>query len=125
MRPLAGQETRTAKTNLTVDTLTAFYARYRGLPSRFRDGSAPGQPRPRLSSVAISVGTTPMFAIPVATFIGSVATIVGPAPQIRCNDFGHDRPLIAIPPADDCGSLQVALLEGGERGFAGGGTTAR
>jgi hypothetical protein len=51
------------------------------------------------------VGTTPMIAIPVAAFMGSVAMIVGQTPQIRCNDFGHDRPMIAIPTADDCGSL--------------------
>jgi DNA invertase Pin-like site-specific DNA recombinase len=30
-----GQETRTEKTNVTVDTLTEFYARYPDLPSRF------------------------------------------------------------------------------------------
>ena len=63
---------------------------------------------PGLPSVAISVGTTSMIAIPVAAFMGPVAMIVGPAPQIRCNDFGHGRPMIAIPAADDCGSLQVA-----------------
>ena len=48
-----------------------------------------------------------MIAIPVAAFMGSVAMIVGPAPQARCNHFGHGRPMIAIPAADDCGSLQV------------------
>jgi hypothetical protein len=99
---------------LTVDILTGFYARYRGLPSRFRNGPAAGQQTGRLSappgppSVAISVGTTPMIAIPVAAFMGPVAMIVGPAPQIRCNDFGHGRPMIAIPAADDCGSLHIA-----------------
>ena len=78
------------------------------------EGPAAGQQTGRLSappglpSVAISVGTTPMIAIPVAAFMGPVAMIVGPAPQIRCNDFGHGRPMIAIPAADDCGSLQVA-----------------
>jgi hypothetical protein len=113
MLPLDGQETRAEKTNLTVDILTGFYARYRGLPSRFRNGPAAGQQTrlsapPGLPSVAISVGTTPMIAIPVAAFMGPVAMIVGPAPQIRCNDFGHGRPMIAIPAADDCGSLQVA-----------------
>jgi len=53
------------------------------------------------------VGTTPMIAIPGAAFMGSVAMIVGPAPQIRCNDFGRGCPMIAIPTADDCGSLQL------------------
>jgi len=53
------------------------------------------------------VGTTPMIAIPVAAFMGPVAMIVGPTPQTRCNDFGPGPPMIAIPAADDCGSLQV------------------
>jgi hypothetical protein len=61
----------------------------------------------RPPSVAMIVGTTPMIAIPVAAFMGLVAMIVGPAPQIRCNDFGHGRPMIAIPAANDCGSLQL------------------
>ena len=38
-------------------------------------------PPPQPPSVAISVGTTPMIAIPVAAFMGSVAMIVGPGPQ--------------------------------------------
>src|SRR5206468_6264808 len=117
MLPPDGQETRSEKTNVTVDTLTEFYARYSGLPSRFRNDTAPGQQTGRLSarpqahprppSVAISVGTTPMIAIPGAAFMGSVAMIVGPAPQPWCNNFGHARPMIAIPAADDCGSLQL------------------
>src|SRR3954454_18855735 len=116
MLPLDGQETRAEKTNVTVDILTEFYARYPGLPSRFRNDTAPGQQtgrlsaRPRPPSVAISVGTTPMIAIPVAAFMGSVAMIVGPAPQTWCNHFGLSRPMIAIPTADDCGSLQVTSL---------------
>ena len=68
---------------MTVDTLTGFYARYLGLPSRFRNDTAPGQQtgrlpaRPSPPSGAISVGTTPMIAIPVAAVMGSVAVIVG------------------------------------------------
>src|SRR3954454_17004527 len=114
MLPPDGQETRSEKTIVTVDTLTEFYARYSGLPSRFRNDTAPGQQtgrlsaRPRPPSVAISVGTTPMIAIPVAAFMGSVAMIVGPAPQTWCNHFGLSRPMIAIPTADDCGSLQLS-----------------
>ena len=50
-----------------------------------------------------------MIAIPVAAFMGPVAMSVGPAPQARCNDFGPGTPMIAIPTADDCGSLQVPL----------------
>src|SRR4051794_30757350 len=117
MLPLDGQETRAEKTNVTVDTLTGFYARYPGLPSRLRSdiapakqtGRLPARPRARPGppSVAISVGTAPMIAIPVAAFMGSLAMIVGPAPQPCCNHFGHGRPMIAIPAADDCGSLQV------------------
>src|SRR3954452_10316469 len=67
----------------------------------------PPQAHPRPPSVAISVGTTPMIAIPVAAFMGSLAMIVGPAPQTCCNHFGHGRPMIAIPTADDCGSLHI------------------
>src|SRR6478735_7762251 len=48
-----------------------------------------------------------MIAIPVAAFMGSFAMIVGPAPQTWCNHFGHGRPMIAIPTADDCGSLHL------------------
>ena len=60
--------------------------------------------------VAISVGMTSMIAIPGAAFTGPVAMIVGPAPQIHCNDFGHGCLMIAIPAADDCGSLHVERL---------------
>lgn len=45
-----GQETHPEKTNVTVDTLTGFYARYSGLPSRFRNGAAPGQQTGHLSA---------------------------------------------------------------------------
>ena len=51
---------------------------------------------PKPPSVAISVGTTPMIAIPGAAFMGSVAMIVGPAPQLWCNHFEHGRPMIAV-----------------------------
>ena len=50
-----------------------------------------------------------MIAIPVAAFMGSVAMIVGPTPQARCNYFGRGRPMIAIPAADDRGSLQLVV----------------
>src|SRR6185369_6593312 len=66
---------------------------------------ASGHPRP--PSVAISMGTAPMIAIPGAAFMGSVAMIVGSTRQVCCNHFGHGRPMIAIPPADVCGSLQI------------------
>ena len=60
-----------------------------------------------------------MIAIPVAAFMGSVAMIVGPAPQTWCNHFGHGRPMIAIPTADDCGSLQLpAGIPGSARAAA-------
>src|ERR1051325_2416096 len=68
---------------------------------------ASGHPRP--PSVAISMGTAPMIAIPGAAFMGSVAMIVGSTRQVCCNHFGHGRPMIAIPPADDCGSLQLLV----------------
>ena len=37
-----------------------------------------------------------MIAIPGAAFMGSVAMIVGPAPQLWCNHFEHGRPMIAV-----------------------------
>jgi hypothetical protein len=55
------------------------------------------------------VGTTPMIAIPGAAFMHPVAMIVGTAPQNCCNDFGYGCPMIAIPAADDCGSLQLSM----------------
>src|SRR5271157_4614946 len=116
MLPLDGQGTRAGKTNLTVDTLTGFYARYQGLPSRFQNCPSAGQEtgpfpaRPTPPSHAISVGTTPMIAIPVAAFMGPVAMIVGRTPQPRCNERGHDPPSIAIRAADDCSSLHLGSL---------------
>src|SRR3954467_11393497 len=59
-----------------------------------------------------------MIAIPVAAFMGSVAMIVGPAPQTWCNHFGLSRPMIAIPTADDCGSLQLRSGALANRGIA-------
>ena len=70
---------------------------------------ASGHPRP--PSVAISMGTAPMIAIPGAAFMGSVAMIVGSTRQVCCNHFGHGRPMIAIPPADVCGSLTYGDLQ--------------
>ena len=111
-----GQGTRAEKMFLTVDTLTGFYARYSGLPSHLWHDPSAGQQTGRLSArpspppVAISVGTTPMIAIPVAAFMRPVAMIVGPTPQVRCNDSGHARPMIAIRAADDCGSLHLLTL---------------
>src|SRR5487761_42320 len=100
MPPLAGQGTRAGSPILAVDILTGLYARNPGLPShsgasdqRATNRSFPCPPRP--PSRAISVGTTPMIAIPVAAFMRSVAVIVGRTPQLRCNDFGSDPPMIA------------------------------
>ena len=100
--------------NLIVDTLTGFYARDMGLPSRFWNGSMAGQQtghfpaHPSPPSRAISVGTDPMIAIPVADNVGPVAMIVGQTPQVRCNERGHGPPSIAIRAADDCDPLYIA-----------------
>src|SRR5208283_3336590 len=113
MLSLGGQGTRAGLKILIVDTLTGFYARNQGLPSRFQNGPSGGQKtgrlsaRPSLPSGAISVGTAPMIAIPVAANLGSVAMIVGQTPHIPCNDRGHGPPSIAIPAADDCDPLQL------------------
>jgi hypothetical protein len=63
----------------------------------------------RPPSRAISVGTPPMIAIPVAAFMRPVAVIVGRSTQTRCNDSGHGSPMIAIRGADDCNPLQVSV----------------
>ena len=67
-------------------------------------------PNPSRHSRAISVGTTPMIAIPVADFMRPVAVIVASEPQPSCNNFGHNPPMIAIPPSDDCSSVQLTSL---------------
>jgi hypothetical protein len=63
-----------------------------------------------------------MIAIPRAAFMRSVAMSVGSAPQARCNERGHETPMIAIPRADDCGSLHVVTavdaLDAHEHGTA-------
>ena len=64
--PLDGQGTRAGKTILTVDTIdtmTGFYARYPGLPSRFGTGPSPG--------------SKPVVCLPTQ-------------PQLRCNQRGHE-----------------------------------
>ena len=68
------------KTNVTVDTLTGFYARNRGLPSRFRNGPA--------------AGSKPVVCLPA----------------LGCNDRENDpddcdpRCSLYAPSCNDCGS---------------------
>jgi hypothetical protein len=49
-----------------------------------------------------------MIAIPGAAFMRPVAMSVGSDVQFRCNERGHEPPMIAIPRADDCGLLHLA-----------------
>jgi hypothetical protein len=56
---------------------------------------------------AISVGTVPVIAIPLAANPGPVAAIAGRTADPRCNQSGHEPPMIAIPATGYCGSLQV------------------
>jgi len=117
MLPSNRQGTRKGPAILAVDILTEFYARYSGLPSRFRNGPRPGS-KPVVSwpagplPGAISVGTRPMIAVPLADFMRSVAASVGSDVQPRCNERGHELPMIAFPCADDCSSLQVGFEMG-------------
>src|SRR3954454_24328222 len=91
MLPLDGQETRAEKTNVTVDILTEFYARYPGLPSRFRNDTAPGQQTGRLSD--------------------------RPKPAVSCNQRGHNPddcdPSCSLYELsrNDCGSGPSDLLQ--------------
>jgi hypothetical protein len=73
--------------------------------SRQQTGRLNAQPGP--PARAISVGTAPTIAILVAVFMRTGAVIVGRTHQNRCNDLGHDPPMIAIRGPDDCGSLHV------------------
>ena len=58
----------------------------------------------------MNVRTRPMIAIPVAINLGSVAMISRRTGIVSCNQRAHDPPMIAIPTADDCRSLHVAVL---------------
>src|SRR5208283_110928 len=59
-------------------------------------------------SVAMSVRTRPMFAIPFAVNLGSVAVISRRCGILGCNERAHGPPMFAIPTPDVCRSLQVA-----------------
>ena len=52
--------------------------------------SFPGPPPPAVP--CNQRGHAPMSAIPVAGFMRPVAMILGPTPQTRCNDLGHEPP---------------------------------
>jgi hypothetical protein len=68
---------------------------------RLKIGRFPARPG------AISVGMVPVTAIPGAANPGRVVMISGQTASPRCNQSGHEPPMIAIPPTDNCGSLQV------------------
>ena len=63
--------------------------------------------RPGRRPGAISVGTVPVIAIPGAANSGRVAMISGRTASPRCNQSGHDTPMIAIPATGYCGSLHL------------------
>ena len=108
-------ETRRGARKLTFDSLTSCLPEMaaiaqNGIHPLVGNEPVVSLPAPRQArrrSRAMSVGTTPMIAIPVAAFMGPRAMIVGQTPQARCNDFGHDPPMIAIPGSDDCDPLYV------------------
>src|SRR5208283_6094905 len=58
-------------------------------------------------SVAMSVRTRPMFAIPFAVNLGSVAVISRRCGILGCNERAHGPPMFAIPTPDVCRSLQI------------------
>ena len=55
----------------------------------------------------MSVRTRPMFAIPFAINLGSVAVILRQCGFASCNQRAHGPPMFAIPTPDVCRSLQV------------------
>src|SRR3954452_21367818 len=94
MPPLDGQETHAEKMNVTVDTLTEFYARYQGLPSHFGTARRPG--------------SKPVVFLPAPG---------PPKPAVSGNQRGHD-PDDCDPSCslygltrNDCGSGRSALLQ--------------
>ena len=54
----------------------------------------------------MSVRTRPMFAIPFAINLGSVAVILRQCGFASCNQRAHGPPMFAIPTPDVCRSLQ-------------------
>ena len=50
-----------------------------------------------LISVAMSVGASPMIAIPFAIILSPVAMILRQTQNLSCNQFAHAMPMIAIP----------------------------
>jgi CHRD domain len=58
-------------------------------------------------SVAMSVRTDRMFAIPFAINLGSVAVISRRCGILSCNQRADDPPMFAIPTADVCRSLHL------------------
>jgi len=56
-------------------------------------------------SVAMSVRTDRMFAIPFAINLGPVAVISRRRGFASCNQRAHDPPMFAIPTPDVCRSL--------------------
>jgi hypothetical protein len=43
-------------------------------------------------------------------YLGSVAVTVGPTPQVRCNDYGHDSPFVGTRAADVAGRNIHSML---------------
>src|SRR5271165_2603013 len=66
-------------------------------------------------SVAMSVRTRPMFAIPFAVNLGSVAVISRRCGILGCNERAHGPPMFAIPTPDVCRSLHVFAARPGDR----------
>ncbi len=62
-----------------------------------------------LISVAMSVGTGQMIAIPFAIIVSPVAMILRKDLNLSCNQFAYAMPMIAIPRSDDCRSLHVPV----------------
>jgi hypothetical protein len=57
-----------------------------------------------------------MFAIPFAINLRPVAVILRPCRFVSCNQLAHDPPMFAIPTADVCRSLHLAVSVFNSRG---------
>src|SRR5690349_17338846 len=69
-------------------------------------------PHPALPTSCNERAPVPCDCGPVAMILGRVATIMGRTILASCNQCGPGGAMIAVPSADVCGPLQVALLLG-------------
>ncbi len=123
--------TRPGRATLVVDSLTGSCARNQGSTNPVGEGPRPGPQTGRFPARlghrpgAISVGPLRMIAIPFAANPGRVAAIAGQTASPRCNQSGHEPPMIAILATGYCGSLQLRRCGPGSTATTARGHTQR